>query len=215
MLKPREQQGRGPEAVNGSGDNNSNVVEVLSMLARELHKLNSARRLPSHPGSPEAVISPATSHNTATTRAVDGVHNQPRKRRRVDSCGNPTINLAFPLEDLENNSTTLPPSALLEDVVTAYFNFVQPWIPLLHETQFRRRLHNHERVPELVVVLHAMVVAAVRFVDHAEHQVSTVQIEQMTTRSRNLVVLSAMNSLSVESLQALVIIAFTDVSTAT
>lgn len=174
------------------------------MLARELHKLNSNQRPALQHSSPETGISPTTTDTYA----------QPRKRRRVDSCGNPAIELATPLQDLENrqdSAATLPPPGLLEDVVTAYFDLVQPWIPLLHETQFRRRLHDHEKLPRLVLVLHAMVVAAVRFVDHTEHHLSNDAIVQMTRRSRNLVVLTAINSLSVESLQALVIIAFTDV----
>jgi hypothetical protein len=130
----------------------------------------------------------------------------------VDSCGNPSIDIAFPLEDLDNASSPLPPSALLEDIITAHFNFIQPWIPIFHETRFRRRVH--EKLPQLIVVLHAMVVSALRFVDCMAHNLSAAQVEKMANRSRNFVILNAMGNLSVESLQALIIVAFTDVSLA-
>jgi hypothetical protein len=130
----------------------------------------------------------------------------------VDSCGNPSIDIAFPLEDLDNATSPLPPSALLEDIITAHFNFIQPWIPIFHETRFRRRVH--DKLPQLIVVLHAMVVSALRFVDCMEHNLSAAQVEKMANRSRNFVILNAMGNLSVESLQALIIVAFTDVSLA-
>lgn len=214
MLKSQEQARE--EAVSRVRQPSEDVVSILSTLARELQKLNSKHRVPAQPSSPEVVISPSTSHITTTT--VDGVeivshpHNQPRKRRRVDSCGNPSIDIACPLEDLDCSSTTLPTSALLEDIITAHFNLIQPWIPILHETHFRRRVRNNDRLPQLVVVLHAMVVSALRFVDHVEHQLSASQLEKMAHLSRNFVVLNAMSTMSVESLQALIIVAFTDVS---
>ncbi|OLN92832.1 putative transcriptional regulatory protein C530.05-like protein 11 [Colletotrichum chlorophyti] len=199
-----------------------NVVGILSLLARELHKLNSRPKAGSQAVTPEgvpdhAVLSPSTS-SSSRRYTVDGLeivshpHNQPRKRRRVDSCGNPNIDLAFPLEDLENITTSLPPPDLLEDIINIHFNIIQPWIPILHETQFRRRVHDPEQLPRLVVVLHAMVVAALRFVDNPETRLSAQEVERRMLRSRNIVVLNAMDHLSVENLQALVILAFNDVS---
>ncbi|KAJ0329889.1 hypothetical protein COL5a_003715 [Colletotrichum fioriniae] len=216
---------------NGNGNTEShsapaesqNVVGILSLLARELHKLNSKTKAGSQAGTPEgaaehAVFSPTTS-SSSRRNTIDGVeivshpHNQPRKRRRVDSCGNPNIDLAFPLEDLENITTSLPPPELLEDIINIHFNIIQPWIPILHETQFRRRVHDPEQLPRLVVVLHAMVVAALRFVDNSEIRLSALEVERRTSRSRNIVILNALDHLSVENLQALVILAFNDVST--
>ncbi|KZL63105.1 fungal specific transcription factor [Colletotrichum incanum] len=198
-----------------------NVVGILSLLARELHKLNSKNRIGSQVGTPEgvvdhAVLSPTTS-SSSRRYTVDGIeivshpHNQPRKRRRVDSCGNPNIDLAFPLEDLENITTSLPPPDLLEDIINIYFNIIQPWIPILHETQFRRRVHDSEQLPRLVVVLHAMVVAALRYVDNPETRPSIQEVERRAVRSRNIVILNAMDQLSVENLQALIILAFNDI----
>lgn len=139
------------------------------------------------------------------------VQQQPRKRRRVDSCGNPNIELASQLGELGSTSSQLPPPELLEEAINAYFIVVQPWIPILHETRFRSRFYNHEQLPCLTVLLHAIVVAAIRFVEPSSQKLSEKDIETWTSRSRSIVLLSAMDGMSVENLQGLSIIAFTDV----
>ncbi|KAF9876919.1 hypothetical protein CkaCkLH20_05765 [Colletotrichum karsti] len=227
LLNKTNSEGENYSSSSGYGQPSSgpaesqNVVGILSLLARELHKLNSKTKIGSQAGTPEgvadqAVFSPTTS-SSSRRHTVDGLeivshpHNQPRKRRRVDSCGNPNIDLAFPLEDLENITTSLPSPELLEDVINIHFNIIQPWIPILHETQFRRRVHDPEQLPRLVVVLHAMVVAALRFVDNPETRLPAHEVERRTSKSRNVVILNAMDHLSVENLQALIIIAFNDI----
>ncbi|MBE3048162.1 fungal specific transcription factor domain-containing protein, partial [Candidatus Bathyarchaeota archaeon] len=131
---------------------------------------------------------------------------KPRKRRRVDSCGNPNIELADQLVQLANDSTKLPPPEVLEEIIGAYFGVIQPWIPVVHETRFRRRLDDDEQRPELVVLLHAMVVAAARFVDCEALRLTVREVEAWMSRSRSIVRLSAMEGMSVENLQALIII---------
>lgn len=191
------------------------------MLTSELQKLGS------HPGgisyprpsgsfSDHVVVSPTVSQGSSrhTADRQDGwPHShpdRPRKRRRVDSCGNPNVDLLLPLEgSLGCTSASLPSPDLMEDIINTYFDAIQPWIPMLHETQFRRRVHDQEELPHLLVVLHAMVVAALRFVDS---RLSPLEIETITARSRNTVVLTSMDGLSVENSQALIIIAFNDVS---
>lgn len=192
------------------------------MLAGELHKLNSKPKTMSQPRSFEAlrdhaVVSPTASQTSSrqTGERHDGAShaNQARKRRRVDSCGNPNVDLVLPLEEnLENITTSLPPADLLEDIINAYFDVIQPWIPIIHETQFRRRVQEQDQLPQLVVVLHAMVVAALRFVNNTERKLAPEEIERWTARSRRFVVLISMGGLSVENLQALIIVAFDDVS---
>ncbi|KAF4968323.1 hypothetical protein FSARC_4268 [Fusarium sarcochroum] len=114
------------------------------------------------------------------------------------------------LGELGSNSSQLPPPELLEEVINAYFILVQPWIPILHETRFRSRFYSHEQLPCLTVLLHAIVVAAIRFVDSNNERLSEREIETWISRSRSIVLLSAMDGMSVENLQALSIIAFTD-----
>ncbi|KAF5020127.1 hypothetical protein F66182_7859 [Fusarium sp. NRRL 66182] len=190
----------------------SEIIGAFSSLIQELRGLVSSSTQPlpiqtihSSPAQPQH----ATPGSVSLSSTHD-VHHQPRKRRRVDSCGNPNIELASQLGELGSTSSQLPPPELLEEIINAYFILVQPWIPILHETRFRSRFYSHEQLPCLAVLLHAIVVAAVRFVDGDGEKPSERQVETWTCRSRSIVLLSAMDGMSVENLQALSIIAFTD-----
>ena len=127
------------------------------------------------------------------------------KRRRRNDAG-----LIEP-DDLVNLSASLPPPEVLEAVIELYFSLVQPWIPIFHEKGFRRRLKNPDKKYRLEVVLHAMVVAMLKHLDRREITVNLGDIESVCERSRKIVVLTAMDELYVENLQALVIICFEDV----
>jgi hypothetical protein len=207
-------QAQGPESNRLDG-----VVNLLSTVCMELCKFNSQNNR-----SSDGIVSERMARSNHTPRAstasvrspnddlYDTYSTQPRKRRRVDSCGNPNIDLQLPLEDLLDASSCLPAPDLLENTVNAYFNKIQPWIPILHETRFRSRMLDPDQRPLLVVIIHAMVVAAIRFARPEAHGLSAADVEAKAKRSRSIVVLNAMDSLSVENLQALIIIAFDDVS---
>ncbi|CAK7207665.1 hypothetical protein SEUCBS139899_010476 [Sporothrix eucalyptigena] len=221
----------------------SNVVGILAVLAQELQKLNTAAAK----GVPQTTVttapptngtngvahnidspSPATTASPVTVNGHRQDHRDHRRKRRrmVDSCGNPDIDLAQPLEDMasavaatpqDQDPTTspgLPPAETLQAVVNAYFVAVQPWIPVLHETQFRRRMHDAEQRPRLTFVLHAMIVAAARYVQAEDLPDGSGGLDALlllAQRSRGHVLLVAMDRLSVESLQALIILAFHDI----
>lgn len=189
----------------------------------ELCKFNNRTEIRAHESALNAMARPRFNGRSIGTpsqpsTAADGYEThcspyaQPRKRRRIDSCGNPKIELALPLEDLLDTTTNLPSPELLEKVVTAYFINIQPWIPILHETRFRARVHDPEQRTRLIIVIHAIIVAAIRFAHPETHGLSAIEVESQTRTSRSIVVLNAMDSLSVENLQALTIIAFDDVS---
>jgi hypothetical protein len=114
-------------------------------------------------------------------------------------------------DDLPGPSSTLPPPKVLEAVVDLFFDLVQPWVPIFHEKRFRRRMGNPDDRPALEVVLHAMVVALLRHVYPRALLVDLGDIESICERSRKIVVLTAMDDLHVENLQALIIICFEDV----
>lgn len=199
------------------------VVNLLSTVCIELCKLNNRNGIRNTDSSVGSVARPRHNGPSVGTpsqpstapegyESHDSPHAQPRKRRRIDSCGNPKIELALPLEDLLDTTTSLPPPELLENIVTAYFINIQPWIPILHETRFRARVHDPEQRTRLIIVIHAIIVAAIRFAHPEAHGLSATDVESQTRTSRSIVVLNAMDSLSVENLQALTIIAFDDVS---
>ncbi|KAJ5949987.1 fungal-specific transcription factor domain-containing protein [Penicillium verhagenii] len=209
-------------SIQGHNPDNNNrldgVVNLLSTVCMELCKFNSQNNRTSESlgsgsldrpqdtpkGSAASVQSPnIDDHDIFSTR--------PRKRRRVDTCGNPNIELQLPLENLLEASSSLPAPDLLENTVNAYFNKIHAWIPILHETRFRSRMLDPDQRPSLIVIVHAMVVAAIRFARPEAHGLSSADVEAKAQRSRSIVVLNAMDSLSVENLQALTIIAFDDI----
>ncbi|KAM0236638.1 hypothetical protein ACHAP5_009274 [Fusarium lateritium] len=195
----------------GPSSESSQIIGAFSSLIQELRGLVSSTggTLPLQ----AAQTTPSQGQNTtpgAVSLSSPNDVQQPRKRRRVDSCGNPNIELASQLGELGSTTSQLPPPELLEEVINAYFILVQPWIPILHETRFRSRFYNHEQLPCLTVLLHAIVVAAIRFVEPGNQKFSEKDIETWISRSRSVVLLSAMDGMSVENLQALSIIAFTD-----
>ncbi|KAF4342640.1 C6 transcription factor [Fusarium beomiforme] len=190
----------------------SQIIGAFSSLIQELRGLvsNAGSSVPIQAARSAAAQTQHATPGSAPLSSPNDLQHQPRKRRRVDSCGNPNIELASQLNELGSTSSQLPPPELLEEVINAYFILVQPWIPILHETRFRSRFYNHEQLPCLTVLLHAIVVAAIRFVDTDNEKLSETELETWTTRSRSIVLLSAMDGMSVENLQALSIIAFTD-----
>ncbi|KAL2823527.1 fungal-specific transcription factor domain-containing protein [Aspergillus cavernicola] len=126
----------------------------------------------------------------------------PKKRRRNGRLIEPDDNADLP--------SVLLPAYVLEAVVDLYFSQVQPWIPIFHEKRFRQRLNDPDKRCHLEVVLHAMVVALLK---HVEREVTAGLdgIERICERSRRIVVLTAMNDLHVENLQALTILCFEDI----
>lgn len=186
------------------------VVNVLSTVCMELCKFNSRNN------RAEKELVSEKLHQNSPHSERDGQSESPlghhsRKRRRVDTCGNPNIELQLPLENLKASSS-LPTPEILEDIVDTYFERIHPWIPMIHETRFRRRMHDPDQRSSLVVVLHAMVVAAIRYGYSDDGITSQAEAESKAKTSRSIVVLTAMDDLSVENLQALIIIAFDDVS---
>ena len=80
---------------------------------------------------------------------------------------------------------------------------------MIHQRRFRDRLGD----PGLDLLLHAMIFAASKFIEQGKGTNESLYVSPWTSeRTRGWIVSVAMGSLSVENLQALTIIAFTDVS---
>lgn len=77
---------------------------------------------------------------------------------------------------------------------------------MIHQGRFRQRLDSIGDRAKLEVVLHAMIIAAYKFVPN-----SCVSAD-ILSRTRQWVVYAAMDGVCLESLQALIILAFNDVS---
>ncbi|KAF5678587.1 C6 transcription factor [Fusarium denticulatum] len=157
---------------------------LLFSLAREISKL----------GNPALSASPDAS--------IDSIH----KRRRTEAQVEYRERSQYAV-----NQPTLPDDVILYQVIDAYFRQIHPWIPMIHEARFRKRLQGHGDDRSLLPVLHAMTLSA-------SHRVSRRDIAEIAHSLignredvRDWVVSKATRSLTVESLQALIIICFRDI----
>ncbi|KAF1979607.1 hypothetical protein BU23DRAFT_371884, partial [Bimuria novae-zelandiae CBS 107.79] len=155
----------------------SAAQEILGVLARELPKL-----VDGADGNSSSHCSSAEHRKIAVTS--DFSH------RKAGNLGNEDFASMFDL-------------AFVKAVITAYFRHVHPWIPMIHEGRFRRRLENENESAQLTSLIQAMVVAASRFVPNAGSQADA------TTRRK--VAATAMDHVCLENLQALIILAYTDI----
>ncbi|RSL87348.1 hypothetical protein CEP51_002325 [Fusarium floridanum] len=98
---------------------------------------------------------------------------------------------------------------VLDDLIDAYFSHVQPWIPMINMRDFRTRAHDNR--DQVKVILQAMAVAALRYLEPDGEPLSAEFVKNETCKLRRTVLLDALDGLTVENLQALIIIAFTDI----
>lgn len=126
--------------------------------------------------------------------ATPSLSEQSCKRRRQDNAQD---------EDSQiDDAPSLPSSDILEPILTAYFAHVQPWIPMIHQGRFFQRLADETQRDQLMIILHSMVLAASKFVPGASMHIRAY--------TRSWVICNAMESLSLENLQALIILAYND-----
>ncbi|KAH8678941.1 hypothetical protein BGZ60DRAFT_468294 [Tricladium varicosporioides] len=102
-------------------------------------------------------------------------------------------------------------SELLDDIVNNYFSQVHPWLPMLHETRFRQQISENVYDANFEVILNAIVYASAKFAEYPDPLLSVEQVSHLTKSSRDWVMRCALNSLSVANLQALLVVAFTDI----
>lgn len=182
-----EEQNRTPDTQHADNSfktnstNESTAHNILALLARELPKLIK-------PSENDTFTSPAS-------------HVEPSaKRRRLDLDVTAKSNaLSIDYEP------QLPSPKLLNDIVTAYFLHVHPWIPMVHQARFLQRFSDDQERKQLHIVLHAITIAASKFLLDAQ------AFNRSTEGIRKWVVATAMDCLSLESLQALIILAFNDI----
>ncbi|KAJ5377850.1 uncharacterized protein N7496_005259 [Penicillium cataractarum] len=110
------------------------------------------------------------------------------------------------------SSAQLPPDDLINAIIDAYFSVVHPFLPIIHELLFRSRLRDPTERPKLIIVLHAMMVCALRYVAHERLAGEWLGLHpDALQRSRDFVLLAGMDDLSVENVQALIMVAFVHV----
>ncbi|KAB8220936.1 fungal-specific transcription factor domain-containing protein [Aspergillus novoparasiticus] len=138
--------------------------------------------------------------------SMEGEHNnggdfRSPKRRKVDVVSTP--------QQPSRNTTDFDilNSDLVHHLVEFYFANIHHWIPILHVRRFREQIQSYKGRQKAIYILHAIVALCSRFSDDSRLG-SDAEKAELAEKSRQRVILSSMESFSVENLQALVIIAF-------
>lgn len=130
---------------------------------------------------------------------------RPTKRRRVEGSDN-----SADLRDSVDDRPPLPSSETIDIIVRTYFSHIHPWIPMLHLDIFPQKLRTAAGLLKLRVVVHAISLAVEPHLPSGEGS-SMFDSTWPAGRVREWVVTKALENVSLEGLQALIIVAFTDV----
>jgi len=161
---------------------------LIYSLAQEICKL----------GNPPPSVSPGRAESSD-----DATH----KRRRIGSDGGYRGRPSHAF-----NPPNIPDDDGVDQVIDAYFRQIHPWIPMIHEARFRKRLRENRDDANLFPLLQSMILVAFRHVYRKDAAESIQRLIGDQDDVRDWVVAQATKCLSVENLQALIIICFYDVS---
>ena len=190
------------QAGNREGPPPSHGFDARQLPESITGRFQDAARQNGHAGYHIVQDSPSQSSSADASSRMDG----PRKRRRVEE-----LNEAYSL-DHSSRSATLPPLPFLEAVVEAHFVTVHHWIPILHETRFRAKLKDANELDRIAVLLHALLSTAIKYVNASDFGMTLEDAKRQIRVSRRIVMMSAMEALSIENTQALIFLAFDYVS---
>ncbi|RBA09090.1 hypothetical protein FPRO05_07370 [Fusarium proliferatum] len=98
----------------------------------------------------------------------------------------------------------------LEKLVEAHFDNIQPWIPMIIMRGFHDRIQK-DTEHRMTIVLEAMMIASLRYVEINGNPLDNTFINSEVARLRKRVIMDAMEGLTTENLQALIMIAFTEI----
>jgi hypothetical protein len=152
--------------------------EILSAFTRDIAQLT---RHPTR--SPETML-PAHVHDQ------DSTLERPEKHIHLDSDRDPSLDAA--VIRTSGTPTLLESPQVVAALLDAYFDIIHPWVPILHEVRFRARLAQDTARDACGIILHAILVAALRFVDLEGLVGPGVMIQDEVARSRDYVILNAM-----------------------
>lgn len=125
----------------------------------------------------------------------------PGKRRRVDNATPSTSHVT-------DDRPPLPPPELIQSHVDVYFTHIHPWIPMLNQDRFRQQVDDPRELPNLEVILHSIAITVSKYLPGEDHSNYGWSAED----TRTWVVMTAMQTQTLQSLQALIILVFNDVS---
>ena len=123
------------------------------------------------------------------------------KRRRISSPGDRG-------HIYSSHEGDLPDQGIINAAISKYFATVHHWIPMLHERRFRARLDDPEDTPNLTILLHAIIAITLNHVHSSELGLDADAIKAQTRISADIVLLHALETISMENCQALIMLCF-------
>ena len=183
-------------------DARDSLHEISTSLSRDLGRL-AATLASSGNEHPRAL---ATDSPCTVSGSNADQDSRPPKRRRTEYVM-PVWSQNWEKEEILFNC--LPSRRLMKVAISRFCSIDHPWIPFLHLTRFRD-LHLSDAVTPLeqTIVLHAIFCTVMKHITEAEAGISRSEMDHQVQVSRNVVMLTAMDGLKIENIQALIIIAF-------
>lgn len=118
------------------------------------------------------------------------------KRRRLQEC-------SFQPSDTSEPAPLTLTTSLMDAIINAYFTYIHPWIPMIHQSRFIQNVE--QKQGQIQVILQAMILAASKFVPEA------LALGELHSRIRRWIICTAMDSIRVQNLQALIIVTYNDI----
>ena len=114
--------------------------------------------------------------------------------------------------DHDEQSPPLPQQECIEKLFALYMSCVHPWIPMINQDRFREKLKDPGECTKLGIVIRAMWVVAGKFLPAPDRDLTALHLRWTVNSVRRWVVATAIENLSLEGIQALIMVAFDDVS---
>lgn len=196
-----------PKSQSPWEDARDSLHQISTSLSRDFERL-AATLAPSAKDHPRTLV---TDSPVSESNADQG--SRPPKRRRTNHA---TPVWGWDWEKEENLLNSLPCRRLMDVAINRFCSIDHPWVPFLHLTRFRD-LHLSDAVTPLeqTIILHAILFTVMKHITEAEAGISRSEMDHQVQVSRNVVMLTAMDGLTIENIQALIIIAFEHVRTIT
>ena len=145
---------------------------------------------------------------TADEDVVSPASTNKRKRESEQFVPSKRQPLGLSVQSNEDLCYITPLPKEIDDVLTAYFKFVHPWVPVLHPATFVRRARDAERSEGVSLILSAIVAVAAKHHMNPENSDQVVDLSDYAESCRQRVIATAMESNTIEAVQALLLIAF-------
>lgn len=98
--------------------------------------------------------------------------------------------------------------APVEMILEVYFKLIHPWIPIVHPATFLRRAREPERAPGITLIMQAITIMALPYTNASAQNAQAADAERQLSHLRQNVIISAIESSTKESIQALILVAF-------